>query len=481
MISSTTLMLATLVFNAATVFGAPIRIPTAPEVVVRATVDDPILPRVEVVDVQPVRKRSVAGNANRPRLAREIEPEQDTRDTASTESVSLRDSLPEVEEIVRRYPRRALHDFYAKRSPEPSSSSGHSPQAIPRSEPAPELTRRFPRRALHDRYAQRSEPAPPPTEARSEGSDPDPHFQRRENPELFEKRSAPTTSDNLPREPEPEPSPAPVPEPAPEPVVKPQVQEQRRSFPRRVLAEKYEKRQEAPAPLEEAPPVSPTPTTTSASTPTATTAGANVDFNKVIGDAINAGTTVGLKVDPPASNADPKSSEDNKRKETKITIHIIQQENSNRKVEPNPASTSTTTSAPGSTPTPASPTSTSTTAPSPSPSPEADGTSKPTGETDKPKDEGSEKPPAEDSTDEKDADGAAQKEKPAAGAAESTPGSPPAAGASADTTPSPRSDEEPTTARDMDSANAAAEPIVKRKLGLSGALLATWTRRNIQN
>jgi hypothetical protein len=475
MISSTTLMLATLVFNAATVLGAPIRIPTAPEVVVRATVDDPILPRVEVVDVQPVRKRSVEGNANRPRLAREIEPEQDTRDTASTESVSLRDSLPEVEEIVRRYPRRALHDFYAKRSPEPSSSSGHTPQAIPRSEPAPELTRRFPRRALHDRYAQRSEPAPPSTEARSEGTDPDPHFQRRENPELFEKRSAPTTSDNLPREPEPEPSPAPVPEPAPEPVVKPQEQEQRRSFPRRVLAEKYEKRQEAPPPLEEAPPVSPTPTSAPTATPTAT--GANVDFNKVIGDAINAGTTVGLKVDPPPSNADPKSSEDNKRKETKITIHIIQQENSNRKVEPNPASTSTS-SAPGSTPT-ASPTSTSTTAPSPSPSPEADGNSKPTdGETDKPKEEGSEKPPAEGSTDEKDADGAARKEKPATGAAESTPGSPPAAGDSADT-PTPRSDEE--IARDIDSANAAAEPIVKRKLGLSGALLATWTRRNIQN
>lgn len=478
MISSTTLMLATLVFNAALVFGAPVRIPTVPEVAVRAVVDEPILPRVAIVDVQPEHKRSVDGTNGRPRLAREIAPELDTREPASPESVEIRDSLPEVEKIARRYPRRSLFEFYEKRSPEPSPAPS-DPAAQPEirsapAEPQPELTRRFPRRVYHDYYAKRAEPAP--LEARSEEPAPaapqlQRRYPRRVYAEYYEKRSAPPT-DNVPREPAPEPAPAPepvpepAPEPAPEPVAsKPQEQERQHS-PRAVdEPEDYVKRQEEGGPQTppETPPPAPesqTTTTTSSPSPTATppasgtttspttapttpsTVPANLDFNRVIADAIVKGNSNTVHEGPAGKT--------NSYKDTTITIKITQQENSDRKLYP---------AQPGSTP-PVSPPSSTTGDGKGSP---ANGGASPTSTssttaapTGTPTSESTPPPPS------------------------GSPGSTPPADA---TTPPPDGGEGAPAAasrRDLgDDASASAQPITKRKLGLSGALWATWHRRNL--
>ncbi|KAJ2926054.1 hypothetical protein H1R20_g11030, partial [Candolleomyces eurysporus] len=480
MISSTTLILATLVFNAASVLGAPIRIPTAPEVAVRAAVDEPILPRVEIVDVQPEHKRSVDGTSSRPRLAREIAPEHTTREPASPESVEMRDSLPEVEKIVRRYPRRSLFEFYQKRSPEPSPApSDPAAQLETRSAPAePELQRRYPRRVYHDYYAKRAEPAPP--EARSEAPAPDaPQLQRRYPrrglAEYYEKRSAPPT-DNVRREPSPEPAPEPAPEPVPEPApepapVKPQEQEHhvREVEPPTDYLEKRQEESEGSQTPPEAPPAGETTTTSSASptatlpgtplggatttsTTTSTTSAAtptsgvpqNLDFNRVIADAIVKGNSNTVHEGP--------NGKTNSYKDTTIMIKITQQENSDRKLDPVPSSsnaaptpTSTDKGSAGTGGATATSTSSTSSTASATATPPPSTETPPSGSTGddstKPADTGASTPPPDGG------EGAAAQE----------------------------------SRRDLGEDNAAAQPIKKRTLGLSGALWATWSRRNAMN
>jgi len=152
--SASTLLLATLVFNAASVFGAPLRYPDVrSETVARAEISAPVQPvaRAAIVDVQPVRQRSNLGSINR-RSARLVS-ERET----SSEYPEARDTLDnlepvekrETEQPQRRYPRRVYHEFYEKRSPEPvTTREAEQPQ------------RRYPRRVYHDLYEKRSpEPA----------------------------------------------------------------------------------------------------------------------------------------------------------------------------------------------------------------------------------------------------------------------------------------------------------------------------------
>jgi hypothetical protein len=115
--SASTLLLATLVFNAATVLGAPIRMATA-EPVARAEISTPVQPvaRAAIVDVQDNRRRSLLGRVSR-RSARFVSE----RDVPFSEVVEVREPAleavaPVVEARDRRYPRRVLHDFY-KRDP----------------------------------------------------------------------------------------------------------------------------------------------------------------------------------------------------------------------------------------------------------------------------------------------------------------------------------------------------------------------------
>ncbi|KDR78795.1 hypothetical protein GALMADRAFT_1269358 [Galerina marginata CBS 339.88] len=66
--SASTLLLVTLVFNAASVFGAPVRIPdAASEVVARAELSTPVQPvaRAAIVDVEDHRRRSELGTVSR--------------------------------------------------------------------------------------------------------------------------------------------------------------------------------------------------------------------------------------------------------------------------------------------------------------------------------------------------------------------------------------------------------------------------------
>ncbi|KAG6276974.1 hypothetical protein E4U46_001101 [Claviceps purpurea] len=223
---ASTLILATLVFNAASVLGAPVRIPSASPPVARALADDPVLPRkVEIVDV-PARMRSLDDDPMDARSA----PEIDIRDTASSESIEARDPLPEVEEIVRRYPRKVYHDFYQKRSQPSAPPEKRAPEPD-----TPQIERRFPRRSLYERYQKRSEPASPPVEARAQAAEP-PELQQRRYPrkvyaDYYEKRSTP-----------PSPPEQPVArEPAPEPETV-----QARRFPREVYMKHYERRQADP-------------------------------------------------------------------------------------------------------------------------------------------------------------------------------------------------------------------------------------------
>lgn len=471
MISSTTLILATLVFNAASILGAPIRIPsTAPEVEVRTPVAQPAIPKVAVVETVPVYKRSAEGTATRPRLARETVPEHESRDTAS-ESVEMRDSLPEVEKIVRRYPRRHLAEFYEKRSPDPSPApdapSAPSSQAEARSEPAPPVERRFPRRALFERHAQRSTESAPPIEARNE-YDPEGHFVREHNPELMAKREALPTDDNVPREPEPAPAPAPVPEPAPNPAPAEQSEKVRR-FPRRVYAEYYSKRQDTqdpPKPVESSTATStststsssssPTATTTTTSTPSSAAGGLPATLEKAIADAIVKGTS-----NPVTNVGTDAAGKKSTYSDTTITIKITHQANSDVTTPEKPKGSSTSGNPPPisspsatatSTATGSAPSSTSTAA-GDAPKPTATGSSTGAGgdSEDKPKEE-------------------TDKPKPSATAEGNAPAS--------SGTPEGDSAEQPAETRDLDS-DATAKPITKRKLGLSGALWASWSRRNI--
>lgn len=146
--SASTLLLATLVFNAATVYGAPIRIvDTTSEPIARAEMSTPVQPvvaRAPIVDVQDNRRRSQLGHITR-RLARLVSE----RDEPLTEAVVAREPEPVVESREHRYPRRVYHDFY-EREPEP---------VVPAVAPVVESReRRYPRQVYHDFYVKR-EPA----------------------------------------------------------------------------------------------------------------------------------------------------------------------------------------------------------------------------------------------------------------------------------------------------------------------------------
>ncbi|KIM39397.1 hypothetical protein M413DRAFT_447319 [Hebeloma cylindrosporum] len=122
--SASTLLLATLVFNAATVFGAPIRIVgTVSEPVARAEMSAPVQPvvaRAAIVDVQDDNRRLARlGHITR-RKARLVSE----RDEPLPEAVVAREPepvvpvvAPVVESRERRYPRRVYHDFFVKREP----------------------------------------------------------------------------------------------------------------------------------------------------------------------------------------------------------------------------------------------------------------------------------------------------------------------------------------------------------------------------
>jgi len=124
--SASTLLLATLVFNAASVFGAPIRIADTSSVIARAEIDTPAQPiaRAVVVDVEDNRRRSRLGHISR-RLARMTTDEVDTSSDQSEQTTPPEpvNPAPVVEHKhkhkghQRRYPRRVLHDFYEKREP----------------------------------------------------------------------------------------------------------------------------------------------------------------------------------------------------------------------------------------------------------------------------------------------------------------------------------------------------------------------------
>ncbi|TFK27807.1 hypothetical protein FA15DRAFT_753996 [Coprinopsis marcescibilis] len=154
MIYPATLILATLVFNAASGLGAPVRV-TQSTHVSRADSDD-LAARKVIVDV-PARVRSV-----------EATSENDTRDTSS-QPIEARDSLPEVDRLVRRFPRRHLADFY-RRSTQPEARS--PVEARSEQIEAPELQRRYPRRGLAEMYEKRATPPSEEPVARSEQDEP---------------------------------------------------------------------------------------------------------------------------------------------------------------------------------------------------------------------------------------------------------------------------------------------------------------------
>lgn len=235
--SASSLLLATLVFNAASVWGAPVPVSSDGSPVVRSTGDD-ILPRkMAIIDVVPHQ--------------RSVDSEQvDARDTASSssESIEARDPLPEVERIVRRFPRQIYHDYYTKRSPSPDDEPvARSPEVV---------ERRFPRRALYERHEARSNPTPP--EARSEQPEPadiQRRYPRKVYADLYQKRESSPPINVEARDPAPE------------------LTDSGRRFPRQVLAERYVKRQDdAAAPNPAADPAAATTEAAGAPTPAAPTA-----------------------------------------------------------------------------------------------------------------------------------------------------------------------------------------------------------------
>jgi len=381
MINPTTLILATLVFQVASVFGAPVPYVAkdlSPHL--NLTFLHRIAPAQAVAPVA-----SAAATLPREVVADVVQPVQ-----RSADELNARDAAPlapQASNIPRTFPRGILYDLYVvKRSatPAPDAPSAHEPPV-----------RRFPRGVLYDKYNKRANVEEPKLEARSE-------------PEIVARR-----------------------------------------FPRRVLAERFAQTASTPVTREvveedvharsegEQPPTA-TPsatTTTLAGAPTPTGLG---DIGVAIAAAVaNSSPSVINKVDGPNGNTSTWS---------QSKVEIIITHSGNRKVElavdnkrvPVPSSstaTPTATSSPTSTASPtATSTATSTDAPTSTATP-AEG-----------------QPPAE--------------EKPPAGEEQ-----PPTEG-------TPEGGETPAERRDVVDGDAvSAQPIVKR--GLSGALLATWARRNL--
>lgn len=277
---ASTFLLATLVVNAASVLGAPIRIPASSQPIARA-LDDPVLvertkiekvaPVARSVDLDPAEARSIH--------QRETVPEIATRNTAPSVEVEARDPLPEIEEIVRRYPRREL---YVRHETPSSPPEARSPSPDPESSP-PTVVRRFFRRELYERHQPRAEPAPP-VEAREPTPAP-PVLQARKFPRQIlaewysaEKRSPTPPADEpvVARAPEPEPQPKPEPVAAPNRMI--------RRYARRGMAEQVEAMEArqvpdpATPPPANVPPVDPNASSSvppSAATPTASSSSAS--------------------------------------------------------------------------------------------------------------------------------------------------------------------------------------------------------------
>ncbi|EDR08602.1 uncharacterized protein LACBIDRAFT_294125 [Laccaria bicolor S238N-H82] len=149
--SASTLLLATLVFNAASVFGAPIRYTDA-DMVVRAEITEPVVPKVRFAS------------------SREV-PE--VRDTVPP-LVAKREASTEDSNLPRRFPRRVYHDFYQKRADPVEPPVARAPK--------PDSERRFPRRVYSDLHAERADTPPV---ARAEKPESERRYPRRA---LFEKR-----------------------------------------------------------------------------------------------------------------------------------------------------------------------------------------------------------------------------------------------------------------------------------------------------
>jgi len=148
--SASTLLLATLVFNAASVFGAPIRYPNA-DLAVRAEITEPVVPRARFAS------------------SREV-PE--VRDTVPP-PVEKREASTEDSNLPRRFPRRVYHDFYQKRADPVEPPVARAPK--------PDSERRFPRRVYYDLHAERADTPV----VRAEKSESERRYPRRA---LFEKR-----------------------------------------------------------------------------------------------------------------------------------------------------------------------------------------------------------------------------------------------------------------------------------------------------
>lgn len=149
--SASTLLLATLVFNAASVFGAPVRYPNA-DMAVRAEITEPVVPRVRFASSREV-----------PEVRDTVPPPVQKRE-ASTEDANL----------PRRFPRRVYHDFYQKRADPVEPPVARAPK--------PDSERRFPRRVYKDLHAERADTPPV---ARAEKPQTEPRYPRRA---LYEKR-----------------------------------------------------------------------------------------------------------------------------------------------------------------------------------------------------------------------------------------------------------------------------------------------------
>jgi len=255
--SASSLLLATLVFNAASVWGAPVSVSNDGSPVVRSTGED-ILPR-KTIDVLP-RVRSIDLQLLH------------ARDTASSSSASLeaRDPLPEVQRMVRRFPRKVYEDFYTKRSPSPSPDGESSPPEV--------VERRFPRRALYERHESRSNPAPPEARSDPEPSDIQRRYPRKVYADYYQKRESSPPINVEARNPAPE------------------LTDSGRRFPRRVYAEHYAKRQEDPATAAADPAPAPAADATAA-TPTAAEPSALVSAS--VSSSASTSTATSATVAPP--------------------------------------------------------------------------------------------------------------------------------------------------------------------------------------
>lgn len=386
----------------------------------------------------------------------------DARDTASSSSASLeaRDPLPEVERIVRRYPRRIYQDFYEKRSPSPSPDDESSPPPVARS--AEVVERRFPRRALYERHEARSNPAPPEARSDPEPSDIQRRYPRKVYADYYQKReSSPPIVEAR--------------DPAPE------LTDSGRRFPRRVYAEHYEKRQEDPA--ADPAPATDAPADTSPVEPTATTPTVSVSASVSASASTSRPTSANVVPAPLDVNAviNKITSEDTNSyapgttiKETTLFVNKIthiSDKGTNDSEPVVPPASGTEPATPSSSPaTPSS--SASATSSTDSAAPSATPTAPATG------DEPVTPPPAAAAAESTDTP-PTPPVTPTEGAAD--PSTPSAAPADEATTPPPVTGGDASRRSLGGSNQASRQPIIRRQLGYSGPAWASHLKRNVNN